>query len=190
MHEFQLGEIGFGLAKIFPDGDFLLGGSFFQIIFQVGDFLGHGDDFVFDAGNTDALNVLTGGLGGNDLDAGGPGAGIGFVALIVVPVEMGVDDEFHGLGSEFLDLLDEGASGGRLGVGVDDKHTVAKDDDGGVAIDFVSGLSDGGVDAVGDGLDVEEIFARDGGGEAGDGEQEEKKKREARFHGRDLRLLE
>ncbi len=74
---------------------------------------------------------------------------------------------FHGLGSEFLDLLDERAGGGRLGVGIDDKHAVAKDDDGGIAIHFVGGLGDGGVNAVGDGLDVEEIV----GGEAGGREQ-------------------
>jgi hypothetical protein len=55
-------------------------------------------------------------------------------------------------------------------VRVDDKHAVAKDDDGGIAIHFVGGLGDGGVNAVGDGFDVEEIV----GGEAGGWEQEEK----------------
>jgi hypothetical protein len=84
--------------------------------------------------------------------------------LIVVPVKVGVDDEFHGLGSEFLDLLDEGAGGGGLGVGVDDEHAVAEDDDGGVAIYFVGGLGDGGINTVGDGLDVEEVVGREAGG--------------------------
>src|SRR4029077_12579226 len=138
------------------------GGSFFQIIFQVGDFLGHGDDFVFDARNAEALNILAGGFGGDDLDAGGPGAGIGFVALIVVPVKVGVDDELHGLGREFLDLLDERAGSGRLRVRIDEEDAVAEDDDGVVSIRFVGGLGDGGVDAVGDGLDVEEFVTRGG----------------------------
>jgi len=89
----------------------------------------------------------------------------------VVPVKVGVDDKFHGLGSEFFDLLDERAGRGRLGVRVDNEHTVAEDDDGGVATHFVGGLGDGGVNAVGDGLDVEEVV----GGEAGGWEQEEKR---------------
>jgi hypothetical protein len=71
-------------------------------------------------------------------------------------------------------------------VSVDDENAIAEDDDGGVAIHFVGGLGNGGVDALGHGLDVEEIL----GGEAGGWEQEEKKKREARFHGRVLRLLD
>src|SRR5260370_33498415 len=155
LHELELGEVGFGLAEVFLGGGRRVGGGrFVQGGFQVGDFLGHGDDFVFDARNAEALNVLTGGFGGDDLDAGGPGAGIGFVALVVVPVKVGFDDKFHGLGSEFLDLLDEGAGRGRLGVGVDNEHAVAEDDDGGVAIHFVGGLGGGRVSALRDGLAV------------------------------------
>ena len=125
-------------------------------------------------GNADALNIGAGGLRGDDLDASGPGAGIGFVALIVVPVKMRVDYVFDGLGREFFDLFDEGAGGGRFGVRVDDEDAIAEDDDGGVAIYSVGGLGDGGVDTVGDGLYVEEIFAGGGGGgDAGGGKQED-----------------
>ena len=143
-------------------------GRFFQILSQVGDFLRHGDDFVFDARYADALNVLARRFGRDDFDASGPGTRISLIALIMVPVKVGVDDVFHGLGSEFLDLFDEGARRGRFGVGVDDEDDVVEQDDRGVAIDFVGGLGNGGVDAVGHGLDVEEVF----GGEAGYGKEE------------------
>src|SRR5712664_342787 len=176
LHELELAEIGFGLAEIFLDGGLLVGGGrFFQGGFQIGDFLGHGDDFVFDAGYAEALNVLARGFGGDDLDARGPGAGIGFVALIVVPMKVRVDDVFYGLGREFLDLFDEGASGGRLGVSVDDEDAIAEDDDGGVAIHFVGGLGDSGVNAIGDGRDVEEVVAGYARGEAGGREEQEKR---------------
>ncbi len=111
---------------------------------------------------------MAGGFRGDDFDAGGPRAGIGFVALIVVPVEMRVDDVFDGLGSELFDLFDEGTCGGRLGVSVNDEDAVAEDNDRGVAVHFVGVLGDGGVDTVGHGLDVEEII----GGKTGGGQQE------------------
>jgi hypothetical protein len=72
-------------------------------------------------------------------------------------------------------LFDEGAGSGRLRVSVDDKDAIAEDDDGGVTIHFVGGLGDGGVNAIGDGLDVEEIVARYAGGEASGREQQEKR---------------
>jgi len=43
-------------------------------------------------------------------------------------------------------------------VRVHDEHAVVEQNDRGVAVDLVRGLGDGGVDAVGDGLDVEEVF--------------------------------
>ena len=89
----------------------------------------------------------------------------------MVPVKMGVHDEFHRLGRELLNLFDESAGSGRFGVRVDDEDGIAEDDDGGVAIHFVGGPGDGGVDTVSDGLDVEEVFG--GGGVAGDEEQED-----------------
>src|SRR5262249_24479406 len=136
--------------------------GFLQIVFQVGDFLGHDDDFVFDAWNTEALNVGTSGFGGDELDARGPGTGIGLVALLVIPVKVRVDDISHGLGSQLLDLCDEGTRRGGLGVGVNHKHTVVEQDNGGIAVDLVGGFGDGGVDAIGNRLDVEHILVGKG----------------------------
>ena len=70
---------------------------------------------------------------------------------------MCVDDKLDGLGRELFDLLNEGAGSGRLGVGVDDEDGVVEDDNRGVAIDFVGGLGNGGVDSVCDRLDVEQV---------------------------------
>ena len=41
---------------------------------------------------------------------------------------------------------------------VDDEDGVVEQDDRRVAVDFVGRLGDGGVDAVGHGLDVEQVF--------------------------------
>ena len=73
---------------------------------------------------------------------------------------MCVDDKLDGLGRELFDLLNEDAGSGRLGVGVDDEDGVVEDDNRGVAIDFVGGLGNGGVDSVCDRLDVEQSSAR------------------------------
>jgi len=70
-----------------------------------------------------------------------------------------------GLGVSFLICLDQGAGSRRLGVGVDDEDDVVEEDDRGVAIDFVGGLGNGGVDAVCDGLDVEQVVCQAGGRE-------------------------
>jgi hypothetical protein len=129
------------------------------------------------------LNVLARGFGRDDLNAGGPGAGIRFVALIVVPVKMRVDDEFYGLGSEFLDLFDEGARRRRLGVRINDEDAVAEEDDGGIAIQLVGRLGDSRVDALGHWFDVEEVFSS----EARCGKEEEKKEQEPTFQNDDLR---
>src|SRR2546427_4417048 len=78
---------------------------------------------------------------------------------------MCVDDELDGLGRELFDLLNEDAGSGRLGVGVDDEDGVVEDDNRGVAIDFVGGLGNGGVDSVCDRLDVEQVVCQAGGRE-------------------------
>src|SRR6202011_690394 len=88
-----------------------------------------------------------------------------FVALVVVPVKMCVDNELDRLGRELFDLLDQGAGSRRLGVGVDDEDDVVEQDDRGVAIDFVGGLGNGGVDSVCDRLDVEQVVCQAGGRE-------------------------
>jgi len=78
---------------------------------------------------------------------------------------MCVDNELDGLGRELFDLLDQGAGSRRLGVSVDDEDDVVEQDDRGVAIDFVGGLGNGGIDAVCDGLDVEQVVCQAGGRE-------------------------
>jgi hypothetical protein len=94
-------------------------GGFGEIGFQLFDFLGHVGDFVFHARDAALLDIFASGFGGDDFDSGRPGAGIGLVALVVIPVEMRVDDVADRLVGELLDLLDERAGGRGLGVGVD-----------------------------------------------------------------------
>jgi len=65
-------------------------------------FLGHGNDFIFDAGDAEALDILAGGPEEMISTPAGPRAGIGFVALIVVPVEMRLTTYLTGLGVSFL----------------------------------------------------------------------------------------
>jgi len=91
---------------------------------------------------------------------------------------MCVDDELDGLGRELFDLLNEDAGSGRLGVGVDDEDGVIEDDNRGVAIDFVGGLGNGGVDSVCDRLDVEQVVCQAGGPE-----KKEKNSDEHAVHG-------
>jgi hypothetical protein len=71
-----------------------------------------------------------------------------------------IDNKSDRLGCELLDLLDEGASSGRLRVGVDNEDAVVEQDDRGIAIDFEGWLGNRGVDTVCDGLDVEQIVCQ------------------------------
>src|SRR5258708_13821623 len=98
-----------------------------------------------------------------------------------------VDDVFYGLGREFLDLFDEGASGGRLGGSVDDEDAIAEDDDGGVAIHFEGGLGDNGVNAIRDGLDVEKGATGYAAGRAGRRAGTQKTMEEDRIPGAGIR---
>ena len=75
----------------------------------------------------------------------------------MIPVKMCVHDVPNGFVRELLDLLDQSAGGGRLGVCVDDEHGIVEQNDGSVAVDLVRRLRDSGVYAIRDGLDVEEI---------------------------------
>ena len=163
LHGFEFGEVTLGLLKIALQGClFAAVGRFGEVGFQLFDFLRHGGDFIFHARNAAVLDVFARGFGRDDFYAGGPGTGIGLIALVVIPMEVGVDHVAHGLVRQFLDLLDERTGSGGLGVRVDNKNGVAEKDDGGVAVHLVSGLGDGSPDAIGDGLDVEEVFAAGG----------------------------
>src|ERR1700751_6083487 len=57
------------------------------------------------------------------------GQELGYGSLVVVPMKVCVDDEPERLGRELFDLLDEGTSSGRLGVGVDNEDDVVEQDD-------------------------------------------------------------
>src|SRR5881392_419624 len=66
----------------------------------------------------------------------------------MIPVKMCVHDVPNGFVRELLDLLDQSAGGGRLGVCVDDEHGIAEQNDGSVAVDLVRRLRDSGVYAA------------------------------------------
>jgi len=115
LHTLELGEIGLSLGNVFLGGSSLFErGGLLQVRFQLFDRGGHGRDFVLHTGNAALFDACTSGLGGDDLNSSGPRAGICFIALIVVPVKVCVDNEPDRLGRELLNLLDEGAGGGRF----------------------------------------------------------------------------
>ena len=159
LHALELGQVGFGLRQLASQLFFLFRvRGFFQIPFQLFDFQGHGQDFMLHARDAALFDIQAGRFRRDNFDARGPGTRIGLIALVVVPVKVSVHDVAHWLVREFLDLLDERPRGRGFGVRVHDEHAVVEQNDRGVAVDLVRGLGDGGVDAVGDGLDVEEVF--------------------------------
>src|SRR6267142_345304 len=110
LHGLEFSQIGFGLDKVFSDRFFFLGvESLFQITFQACDLLRHAHDLVLNARYAEPLNVGTGCLRRDDLDARRPGARIGLVPLIMVIVKMRVHHVFHRLVGQFLDLRDQRA---------------------------------------------------------------------------------
>src|SRR5205085_11347640 len=130
------------------------------------------------------LDIFAGGFRGDDFDSSGPGTGTSLIALVVIPVEMGVNDIADGLVGELFDLLDERASSRGLGVSVDYENRIAKEDDSGVAVHFVGGFGDGCVNAVGDGLNIEEVL-----GARGDcGKEQESDQRQEALHEGSVRV--
>jgi len=112
---------------------------------------------VLHTGNAALFDARTSGLGRDDLNPSGPRAGIGFIALLVVPMKVCVNNKSDRLGRKLFDLLDEGTSSGRLRMGVDNEDDVVEQDDCGVAIDLEGWLGNRGVDTVCHGLDVEQV---------------------------------
>jgi hypothetical protein len=131
--------------------------AFCRSAFKLFDRGGHGRDFVLHTRNTALFDACTSGLGRDDLNSSRPRAGIGFIALVVIPMKVCFDNKSDRLGCELFDLLDEGAGSGRLRVGVDNEDAVVEQDDRGVAIDFEGWLGNRGVDTFCDGLDVEQV---------------------------------
>ena len=113
------------------------------------------------AGNAAIDDVFPRSLGGNNFDTCGPGARIRFVPLVVVPVEMRIDNVFHGLVSDCLDLCDQSARRGGLRVCVHQQQAVVEHDDGRIAVDLVLRLCDGRVNTRRHLFDFEKVFRAD-----------------------------
>src|SRR5262249_5415086 len=162
LHLLELLEIRLGLPQVRLDARLRLGvartGRLVLELLDLGGQRGHllGDE-RHAAVAALLCEVVLRPFGGDDLDALAGGR-VALVALPVIPVEVRVDDLADGLLGHRLNLLVDRAGRGRLGVGVDHHDAVIGHDHRGVAVDLVGGSGDGGVDAVTDLLQLEEVL--------------------------------
>src|SRR5262249_40368943 len=81
------------------------------------------------------------------------------VALPVIPVEVGIDDFLDRLLRDPLNLPVQRVRSGGLGVRVNDYNAVVGQNHGSVAVDLIPRSGDRCVDAVRDGLELEQVLA-------------------------------
>src|SRR5215469_11244722 len=118
------------------------------------DLLWQVDEFMFNSGYPISLDIRARCFRGDNFNARGPRARVGLVSLVVVPMEMSVDNVAYGLVSDLLNLLDERARRRRLGVRINDQHSVPHENDRCIAIQFVGWLRDCRVYAISHQLNV------------------------------------
>ena len=129
-----------------------------QLRLEVGDLAGRVGELVLQARAAERAQVLARRLRGHDRDLLREGHGIGMVALRVIPVEVRVDREAHRLVGDRADLRDQRLRARRPRVGVDHQDRVVEHHHRGVAVDRRPRLGQGGVDAVGDLLQIEQLL--------------------------------